>query len=1056
MMQVSVFLAVLATAVSSSDVVTQLVGSVKELDYEKTSELLAGSDLPSGKRILVNSGVGDDYNGIRHPTVIRPLYPKGDRFTTIKTAIVEVLQPRSVTSSTHFHTEGGATVEVSSEVSFDSVGNAHLSIYLETSVITESGVLRVTVNDEDALLIPVFNEVWNCAAATSACRLHDHRCALQSHIACINDWFIVDDSIDRSAKGDITDTVFEDQINAGQSAEDVVNANSELSAEMKDEILEKIKKDFGTDVERLEDDPTRGLFPDIPGIDAFETTDFEREIMTLQSKVAVNEAVGEVSKEEAAAAAAVPASVASPPTKSHSLQSAPELIADYMYRHGAGVVQLVELPLSKGETRPWFHLTFTDADLPGVGGIVASFVDESGSVHPVEVSSLTTTDGVTTANIRVNSEDITLLIVEGVLIIDRSSRSSSLTNMAFVAHKPVKAEPVEDGEGQLKLFGWLVPDRTWTATGCIQVDDEWLNTVGGINRPLDRATVKVSSSLFWGLFAPWGVTLTNVNGCYSISKTFTGIFANNNRDVRALVKFENGLTTVNNPFEVALWPTWGFFVLENTGTGPNWAWNMGTRVLNGGSASQANPLTSEVRRRQGLTFWGYTHLQDAIWGQGGSLMAFNQYFKLNYPMFNGGVALDFGLKVIFIGEDVWDVTTAFHEAAHIWHYEHLTGSFFPMIISDLISGCSTHNCQEQPHIAFLEGFAEYAAHRILCGDVYNSNSCWTRVRGFTLELLREHPTCINPSTCLGVTTVEPGLVNLWRLIRKDDGCQHALHLLTDDLFYTRNFQAAWPSSNWVPQGVPVSALKPECQWYSNLDYNLFNVLRGFLPVAGYSSYVPASLNILQFYSRFMNVNNVPVGFMQDRFRYMNPNEPQNPWTYCRNPCPNPAIWYNGPLQGWWDTANCYLMPLPLGGYVASNAYYVPATPGGCPAGTFAGAFPGCRALTLTPGSYPGGNFFGLQTISGGAAAVAWWTGAGSCPVGVQLFSLPFGSLKLCKVMDAPAGTILFIYSTFYVHSTNLPGTCTIGTLDSNGCKIGTPPAGTTAFSWGGNFYHSGQ
>ena len=600
-----------------------------------------------------------------------------------------------------------------------------------------------------------------------------------------------------------------------------------------------------------------------------------------------------------------------------------------------------------------------------------------------------------------------------------------------------------DAEAQQGGIFW----QDWQVQGCLRFADNELHANPGtdVSRALAGVRVKVSSSLTNTIFFPWGVATTNGAGCFFLQRRFWGPAGRWNRWVKIQVRLNNGLVLVANPFTVNYVLSGGYTRIRkerrNYGGNGNNNWNIGTRTLAGTSAGGGwEGEVSEDLREQAILFWGFNRFQQVLAAQGVPGLPFTSHFNFYYPTF-GGVALPWGVYL----EGPLGARTAFHEVSHVWHYQHMAGSYFPGILFDLLDGLSTHNCQESLGVGLLEGFAEYSSHRIL-PDVFGRGG--QPSGGRTMFYLNNHPTCVSEGTTPLTTPA--------RMMRNDDGNTHAFHLLTDTQFYRRNFQhSSWSGGGWAPvQWQP--ELNKACQWYPKVTPDYFDVLRAFLPGPGAPGWLTPWSSTQDFYNRFQAIHGIPEGWMDDRERYWNAAEPKNPRDYCRKPCPKPAYIYghlpSPNVYGSWDTANCRLTALgsmPASPSVHNNAYYAGATPGGCPAGTSPGPWSGCR--------HSGYGSGWLMVYLGGAGGNtrAYGKRFGSCPAGTVHVGGWF--IKTCRLVVAPAGTTLFLVGSgmpsgsnpIYVHTTQQL-TCSNPSwiLDSHGCKMGVPPAGTSAFLWG--------
>jgi len=149
--------------------------------------------------------------------------------------------------------------------------------------------------------------------------------------------------------------------------------------------------------------------------------------------------------------------------------------------------------------------------------------------------------------------------------------------------------------------------------------------------------------------------------------------------------------------------------------------------------------------------------------------------------------------------DAWDADTVLHEVMHLWNYQHNHGT--TNWVSAVLHDGSTHGFQEDPNVAFHEGFAEFAKDELL----YN---IWGRDKRL-------------PRSRRGLATQD--LVDLDVLDGSDRGVKYALYLLTSEDVYGLRFgtdgQAGYGS---VARRVPVGASCP-----ASPDLTLWDVMLAF-------------------------------------------------------------------------------------------------------------------------------------------------------------------------------------------------------------------------------------
>lgn len=286
-----------------------------------------------------------------------------------------------------------------------------------------------------------------------------------------------------------------------------------------------------------------------------------------------------------------------------------------------------------------------------------------------------------------------------------------------------------------------------------------------------------------------------------------------------------------------------------------------------------------------------------------------------------------------------------------------------------------------------------------------------------------------------------GLTTPARVIRNDDGVTHALHLLTVNSFYQRNFQSTWGTFDMLN---PAPTLDKICQWYPMDGLNLFDVLLAFraAPALGYQTNFSIMWpnGIGQFYDRFGAINDLPVGFNQDRRRFWDAARNDNPIDMCRPPCAELSAWWDGTQQPSARVLEqCDIMPVPSGqtAFISNNRYYVNEQHNLCQIGTFDSE--NCYVLSPAAGTSPFiyGNGLYTTPLPGNVCPHGTFDGAN------------------CVIAWIPPGSQGFVYGG-NLYTTPLSG-CTFGVREgTNRCFVGQPPRGAAAQINAGAFSYPRQ
>ncbi|RAL25117.1 hypothetical protein DL240_02575 [Lujinxingia litoralis] len=578
------------------------------------------------------------------------------------------------------------------------------------------------------------------------------------------------------------------------------------------------------------------------------------------------------------------------------------------------------------------------------------------------------------------------------------------------------------------IIGLFTRDKTWTYSGCIQFQNEAHFTPNHSYIPLHDIDVRISTSLDGVFFMPWAPARTDSKGCFTTRKKFRGPFAGWKRYARVQYRLRDGNFFSWNLFSVDGVFRQGFSIIKQTGklSHSSSGHSLGTMTF---APGQPGRLGHSKHRRRTVSFDAMRRIDHKARTHDGWL-GFNGPVFFNYPFLFNGVAVAPPSPVssshfIFVSANKWTFKTAVHEIAHAWHYKHRSGSL-PNLPVSLVEGWSTHNCQEDVNVAFLEGFAEYFAHEALCGAIFDSGGCLSNYgHPRSLAGLRNDPTCIDAA--------QLPLLSTSQVIRQDNGVTHGLKLLTADHFNIRNFQSSYTYA--YPNHA--TYLDPACYW-STMDYDFWDVLSTFKanPGKGYPSHFSTSpgTSLLDFFQRFAAVHQTHPFFLEPRLNLLNPTFTFNPSDICFERCTQPADMLNGQqISATPEPDYCKVTPVPANTTVIANGrgWFAPWQPI-CPVGTYDGA--NCHVLTPAPGVSPFIHQDQLYTtaLPGGICPDGWYDGAN------------------CLIAQPPPGASAFIWEGKLYFTASYG--CPMGGMHIAGniCLVGVAPEGTEATVAPGN------
>jgi len=292
--------------------------------------------------------------------------------------------------------------------------------------------------------------------------------------------------------------------------------------------------------------------------------------------------------------------------------------------------------------------------------------------------------------------------------------------------------------------------QTWTIKGQLRVrEDESTGSEQARNLKdveVEVAGSTISRSTGWN---KWGTVRTGKGGHF----TLTASKDKKARYIRVRVRFKDDDLDVKGPVLSAL-DSNRHTVYKSTSKLEGPAIDIGTRTFQAGGNQD---LGEEDYRRQAVVWYLCRTAIDTL-VEKDPYFAFKKKINVIYPAtVVSGVPYANGVDrtaYIHRGDIWWSAGTVLHEMMHLWNYDHNhgTANWLKAVCFDW----NTHGQQEEPNIAFREGFAQYAAEELL----YH---IWGQEK--QLPSNRKH-------------LFDRGLRTLHMVERSDQGVISGLHLLT--------------------------------------------------------------------------------------------------------------------------------------------------------------------------------------------------------------------------------------------------------------------------------------
>lgn len=279
----------------------------------------------------------------------------------------------------------------------------------------------------------------------------------------------------------------------------------------------------------------------------------------------------------------------------------------------------------------------------------------------------------------------------------------------------------------------------WTVTGKVRVNHAMPELEEAIGEFSDLSGIKVKVSaqlrtfLGWpGVYDKWAETTTNSRGEFTIRHTPALSSCDGTRRFRVKVKFQSDDLELRHATSTSSTTKAKWYTIVDQGENnaqTDHTVDVGTKTFDW---QHANDL-GEMEARGHAEMWVvYSALLDQL-AEYGSGYEFTEQLKVKFPhnswLAGDGAEASYAnpitnIAYIFRANDCPEnrlipadgaceshltVNTLLHEAMHVWAYQHSTGE--DDLALNLLTSGSTH-CFEPSHIAFHEGFAEFAAERL--------------------------------------------------------------------------------------------------------------------------------------------------------------------------------------------------------------------------------------------------------------------------------------------------------------------------------------------------------
>jgi hypothetical protein len=245
--------------------------------------------------------------------------------------------------------------------------------------------------------------------------------------------------------------------------------------------------------------------------------------------------------------------------------------------------------------------------------------------------------------------------------------------------------------GTLSVEDFLIPNTT--------VDVDGWSGSDTVDRPLSGVKVRVKAAIREnGPFTSWGTVRTSPEGDFEITK----VKSDKPRWMQIFIQLNDSDLSVRdkNRYETLA-------IYQGRHADP--IVDLGEYVLVGGTGGTVSITT----QWKALTWYICKTVIDTLRDQGTGI-AFKRKFRVHAPTWSlSGVSWARGLTRdnVYVVQAAFNLVTIIHEVMHIWNYQHNDGT--SNWLGAVWGDSDTAGNQENPNIAFHEGFAEYAAWELM-------------------------------------------------------------------------------------------------------------------------------------------------------------------------------------------------------------------------------------------------------------------------------------------------------------------------------------------------------
>jgi hypothetical protein len=326
----------------------------------------------------------------------------------------------------------------------------------------------------------------------------------------------------------------------------------------------------------------------------------------------------------------------------------------------------------------------------------------------------------------------------------------------------------------------------WTVKGKVQVRENITDPTGVTrDRGLKSIEVKVSGATVGRVYKSWGTVRTDADGNFSITKTKSC----SRRHLKVQIRLQHSELKVKKGDLADASSDW--IEIHETGSRRNpGTLDIGTDRFTDG------PTSIDRRDLAGITFFVSTEFNDRdnfrralawyvtkkvidTFQAKGPSFDFKDRITVKFPAwvasntsYANGIERTAFIDPTHIVDAAGNfdtdeyIQTVVHEVMHLWDYDHNFGT------SNWLNAVfgTTHNFQEQPYIAFHEGFAKYAQE-----DIFYEIWGWRKEHFVSRSALT--------ASELGPRSLGQVLEDLSMVERNDIAVARALHLLTAQDIY---------------------------------------------------------------------------------------------------------------------------------------------------------------------------------------------------------------------------------------------------------------------------------